>query len=144
MKTKKPDSRGFTLLESLIAIFVLAIGLLGLAQLLGIAITQSGTSREMTMATSVAVDQMERLKATYNDDLRNSRNSADLTAGNHGPSTVKLAAAPGTNQGDYEFLVSWTVVNSGNEKKVTLTVEHPKVTDVMHHRSVQLISYMAP
>jgi len=144
MKTKKPNSRGFTLLESLIAILVLAIGLLGLASLLGIAITQSGTSREMTMATSVAVDQIERLKAVYNNDLKNSSNSADLTAGNHGPNTVRLAGAAGTNQGDYDFLVSWTVANNGMEKKITLTVEHPRVTDVVHNRTVQLVSYLAP
>ncbi|HEY2931150.1 MAG TPA: prepilin-type N-terminal cleavage/methylation domain-containing protein [Acidobacteriota bacterium] len=144
MKTKKPNSRGFTLLESLIGILVLAIGLLGLAQLLGIAVTQSGASREMTMATSVALDQMERLKALYNNDLKTSANSGDLSSGNHGPTTVKLVAPANTNQGDYEFLVSWIVVNSGLEKKITLTVEHPRVTDVVHNRTVQLVNYLAP
>lgn len=59
---KGADSRGFTLLEVLIAVFVLAIGVLGLAAL-QITSKQAGAeAAQRTMAANLAFDLLERMR----------------------------------------------------------------------------------
>lgn len=60
--TKGVSSRGFTLLEVLIAVFVLAIGVLGLAAL-QITSKQAGAeAAQRTMAAHLAFDLLERMR----------------------------------------------------------------------------------
>lgn len=55
------ESRGFTLIEVLVALFVLAVGLLALVQLQVAAISGLAYSRHFSVATQLADGQMERL-----------------------------------------------------------------------------------
>lgn len=57
--------RGFTLIEVLIAMLVLAIALLGLAQLQITAIQGNRFSYDMTEASSLASDTLEQLVQVY-------------------------------------------------------------------------------
>src|SRR3989337_1689475 len=62
MKVLK-DQKGFTLLELLIALVILAIGLLGLAGLHISAITGNVSGFKLSTASAVAQEQIEELKA---------------------------------------------------------------------------------
>lgn len=56
-------TRGFTILEALIALFVLAIGMLGCASLLVWSLFQSGAALRHELALGMASDLAERVRA---------------------------------------------------------------------------------
>lgn len=58
----KIEEDGFTLLELMIAVFVLAVGLLGIAALQVVAIQGNVDGKEFTLASSVASDAIENFK----------------------------------------------------------------------------------
>ena len=80
MKVLK-DQKGFTLLELLIALVILAIGLLGLAGLHISAITGNVSGFKLSTASAVAQEQIEELKALDPSD-------ADLGTGDHDDGNV--------------------------------------------------------
>jgi type IV pilus assembly protein PilV len=53
---------GFTLIEVMVSIVILAIGVLGLAPLMAISITGNAFSNEATRANVIAQDKIEELK----------------------------------------------------------------------------------
>ena len=55
---------GFTLIEIMIAMFVLAVGLLGAAGVATTVINGNALSKKITTATTLAQDKMEELKGT--------------------------------------------------------------------------------
>jgi type IV pilus assembly protein PilV len=56
--------KGFTLLEVMIALVILAVGLLGLASLQVMAIKGNSYGQEMTVASTLAQNQLEQLRRT--------------------------------------------------------------------------------
>ncbi|MBI4454909.1 MAG: prepilin-type N-terminal cleavage/methylation domain-containing protein [Acidobacteria bacterium] len=144
MDPLKVEARGFTLLESMIALLILTTGLLGLAQLFVLAIHQNSYARQNTMAISAAEDKMEDLKNQYNYELATGGISSDLSVGSHGPVTITISGSSGTNQGSYQYMLNWTVSNpAGKEKEITLTAT-PVSQNVKENRTVQLTSHLAP
>ncbi len=61
MKIRKND-KGFTLIEVMISMVILAIGILGLAPLMVLSIYSNTYSQDLTRATAVAQDRIEQLK----------------------------------------------------------------------------------
>jgi len=59
----KRDERGFSLIEVLVAIVILAVGLLSLAQMMVIATNSNALSGRMTASAALAKEQLELLKA---------------------------------------------------------------------------------
>ncbi|MBF0413431.1 MAG: prepilin-type N-terminal cleavage/methylation domain-containing protein [Desulfamplus sp.] len=57
----KPDSKGFTLIEVMIAMAIFAIGILGATKLQITATDGNTTSRTMSEATTVVIDNIEKL-----------------------------------------------------------------------------------
>jgi len=57
-------SKGFTLIEVLIAIAILAVGLLGMATLAGSIISYNQLAQHITTATALAQDKIEELKGS--------------------------------------------------------------------------------
>ena len=55
---------GFTLIEVMVSIVILAIGVLGLAPLMAVSITSNAFSNEATRANVIAQDKIEELKNT--------------------------------------------------------------------------------
>jgi type IV pilus assembly protein PilV len=53
---------GFTLIESMIAAVILAVGVLGVAGMQGIALTRNVDSTELTRATNLAAEMIERIQ----------------------------------------------------------------------------------
>jgi type IV pilus assembly protein PilV len=58
------DSEGFTLLEIMIALVILAIGLLGLATMQIMAIKGNSFGQQMTVASTMAQNELEQLRRT--------------------------------------------------------------------------------
>lgn len=71
-KSYENHQRGFSLIEVMIAIVILTVALLSLAQLMAIATRQNALSGRVTSAASLAKVQLERLKATpfYSYDVK--------------------------------------------------------------------------
>jgi len=63
MITRAPDTRGFTLLEVLVALVVLSVGLLGLASLQTNTLKFNQGAYLRTQATNLAYDMADRMRA---------------------------------------------------------------------------------
>ena len=104
VRKKSRGQEGFTLVESLIALFILCFGLLAVGQLLFAAMAGPALARSKDSATRVAENKMEFLAGAY----RQNPDGADLTLGDHGPETVTLLnPVDGRTLNRYE--VRWTV-----------------------------------
>lgn len=121
VQARSCGGRGFTLIEVMIAVFLLAIALLGLAAVTTSVIKANSFSQTLTTATNLAKDKMEDLKA------------ADYTALPAG-TTTDYAIADGTVQasatGSY-YTRSWSAPGTST-KTITVTVTWPT------NRTVQL------
>jgi prepilin-type N-terminal cleavage/methylation domain-containing protein len=75
---KPARERGFTLIEVMMAIVILTVGLLSLAQMMVLATNSNTLSGRMTSSSALAREQMERLKAApfYSDPFARIRNPA--------------------------------------------------------------------
>jgi prepilin-type N-terminal cleavage/methylation domain-containing protein len=96
--------QGFTLIEMMIALALLAFGFLATSQLLYIAAASASLARSKSTAGVAAQNMIESLGDTY----RRNALSPDLTFGNHGPLQTQVA-----NPTDESILnrydVRWTV-----------------------------------
>lgn len=113
------------MLETLMAILVMAAGLLVLAQLVGVAIQNNARARSGSVAIAVAQGQLEMLKAQYYRQLNTGVPEADLAATGDGQYHT---VAP-LQLGDRLFRVRWSVQDSAGARK-TVTVESVEVTRV--------------
>ncbi|MCF8027093.1 MAG: prepilin-type N-terminal cleavage/methylation domain-containing protein [Desulfobacteraceae bacterium] len=91
---------GFTLLEVLFAVALLAMGLLGLGLMQGHFAEGNARSRQITRATDIVADKIEELSNADASD-------GDLNIGNHGPVTITEYSL------DYDL--SWTVTEDDTE-----------------------------
>jgi type IV pilus assembly protein PilV len=72
------NNKGFTLVEIMIAIFILVIALLGLISVTVMVIKGNSFSKTMTTATTLAKDKIEQLKNTSYGSLAGSTDYAKL------------------------------------------------------------------
>jgi len=99
-----PGAAGFTLIEALIAILILASGLLVAGQMIYAALGCASLARSKGTAALVAQDRVELLSDLY---ARN-RNAAELVLGDHGPEPVSILN-PLTGADLNRYFVTWTV-----------------------------------
>lgn len=107
-------SSGFTLVEVMIALVILAIGLLGIATLQIVSIRGNAFSSEMTYAAMLA---QERLEILRNLIFTATATDPDLAAGPH-------ALPPAVGDKGVSYTVSWNVTDdpSGEMKTVSVTI----------------------
>lgn len=103
------QSKGFTLIEVMIALVVLAVGLLALGTMQIVSIRANAFSSEMTYSTMLAQQQLETLKNLSFSD-------ADLTVGIHDtlPAIIEKGAS---------YTVTWEVEDTtADMKTITMNV----------------------
>lgn len=61
-KVRVPRSRGFSLVELMIALIVIVIGVLGVSAMVMLAINMQAIARDTTFANSLAEDKLEELR----------------------------------------------------------------------------------
>lgn len=104
MKKKKQGQRGFTLIETIISMFILSVALLGMSSMVVSVIQATEQSKEMTMAATLLQDKMENLKNT----------STSLLPTGTFSEPVSVGTITGTRQ--------WVISTAGNLKTINVTV----------------------
>ena len=102
MKKKKRAQRGFTLIETLISMFILSVALLGMSSMVFSVVRATDQSKEMTTATTLLQDKMENLKNTSISLLTSGNDSASL--------------------GNITYNRVWGINTAGNLKTISVTV----------------------
>jgi type II secretory pathway pseudopilin PulG len=97
-------SEGFGLVESLMAVLILALGFMFVGPMMFDSIQSTTLARSKDTAGLAATNQLETLARQY----KANENDADLTIGNHGPTQVEIVN-PTDNSKVNRFNVAWTV-----------------------------------
>ena len=123
------EEAGFSLIETMIGMFILTMGLLSTGQLIYVAMTSSSLARSKGSAAIVAQNKMEFLADLY----RQNAIHADLTVGTHGPEqTTMYSPADGTtvmNRYNVSWTVSTVVTNGKTLKALQVTVTVTPIRD---------------
>lgn len=125
------DDRGFTLVEVMVALTVLSIGLLAVAQMMPRATRGMNFSKKVSSGTFAADQVLENLRTLAAGD-------AGLTAGNHPASGYTVLAAEPTLS--YRYFVSDLTGSMSGVKKVTVTAKWIN----SRAESLQAVSYVRP
>jgi|GEM_PF-1704703 len=117
-------NRGFSLLEVLVSLIVLAVGLLGLVALQQVSVANSQGSHHHTLATSLAYDALERVRVELSDVTATGSVPSGILSSvtshyqatrysSRFPSNFSLQLAG--NGGQVEVTVTWDDDRLGNE-----------------------------
>jgi type IV pilus assembly protein PilV len=109
---KIQDNRGFTLIEIIIAIFILVVALTGLAGVASTVINGNAFSKEITTATTLAQEKIEELKNTNYQNLADGSDTQSIYTRTW---TITQTA---THMKTMEVVVQWN--RYGNSHDVTL------------------------
>ncbi len=148
-KGRSAQNQGFSLIECMVAVTILAVSVLALAQLMSVSVHQSALARNNTMAITVAQEKLESLRLNYTKDLLakvttpGSGPSTDLTDGAHSPVPVTLTAPTESAMSTVTFDVSWFVDITGDQTSVTITVE-PQNANPQQNETVIATATFAP
>jgi type IV pilus assembly protein PilV len=124
---KLRGNEGFSLIEVLISLVILAVGLLGLALFQTTAIKGNAIASKWTVATEQAQDRIERFRHVAWDNITSSASSG-FNAGTMLPQYTNLPGAAGDNgignlpvRGTQYYRV-WQVTSNGTNSLKTITV----------------------
>jgi type IV pilus assembly protein PilV len=99
---KKPNQRGFSLVEVLISMLIMGVGLLGMNSMIVSVMRATAQSKEISTATVLLQDKMENLKNTSVSVLTPGKDSRTM--------------------GNITYLRQWVISTVGNLKTITVTV----------------------
>ena len=91
--SKIRQEKGFTLIEAMLSSAILAVGLLGLAGMTTLSFTRNSDSSEMTVATNLAAELVERMQFNRRN-LVNGYNGINLTSANAALCTQNALTQP--------------------------------------------------
>jgi prepilin-type N-terminal cleavage/methylation domain-containing protein len=131
MTLKLTRSKGFSLIEVMIALVILAVALLALAGLMITTTKNTSFGGHMTEAATFAQDKLEQLRASPWTGIIN---GADTV-------TTAIPGAPGTG---ISYFRSWTVDANptGDQRWVTITMNWTDPTKKTNH-SISLRSVIS-
>ncbi|MDI6762088.1 MAG: prepilin-type N-terminal cleavage/methylation domain-containing protein [Thermodesulfobacteriota bacterium] len=105
------NSKGFTLIEVLVALVILAVSLLALAGMMTTTTKNNAFGGNLTEAATLAQDRLEELRVTDWDNIVNGSNASSIRGLNYNRTwTVVLGPSSPPSPND-------------NEKRVTVTVD---------------------
>lgn len=136
--------KGFTLVEALVALFFLSISLMALAQLMLVSLDKTEFSKYDTKAINLAQAKLEELRTQFGWEIDTGQDSADLTAGSHGPDTVTLDLPDATLQGMRSFRVSWRITDMASGQKAVSVTVVPQTVNPRQTESITVDTIMAP
>lgn len=120
--------KGFSLVETMLAMLFLAVSLLALGQLVGVAINQNSMSRSTSVGISAAMGKLEQLRRVYNRQLETG--------------SVTLASGSETSNG---LELSWNVTNgTGTSERIVKVTARPTAGQYLNTRRVEITSHFAP
>ena len=105
---------GFSLIEVLVGLVILAVGLLAMAGLQATSVRGNAFSNNLMQATYVAQDRLEFI-------INLPLDSSQLQAGNYNPGPITIST-PERSYSSVVFNPSYTVVVNGNLKTINYTV----------------------
>jgi type IV pilus assembly protein PilV len=109
-------SKGFTLLEMLIAMTILSVALLGMGQMMLVSIRGTSFGNKMTEATTLAQDKMEELRTM---DWNILQDGNDVVNGSQGINYQRnWAISPAGTMKTVNLAVSW---NDGVDHLIRIT-----------------------
>jgi type IV pilus assembly protein PilV len=121
---KVKDTRGFTLLEVMITVAILAVGLLGLAGLQIVAIKGNSFGQQMTVASTLAQNQLEMLRESAGALSNGNDFVTDQNGITYARTWTVTANAPQTNMDTVNITVRWTgPTGSGSEASRSITIK---------------------
>jgi type IV pilus assembly protein PilV len=146
---------GFTLLEGMIAAVILAVGLLSLAGMQGISLGRNVDANELTLATNLAADMVERIQFNRRnasvyasiDTLDSAtRPAANVMArGDYGQWQARLVTTKLSNvQGRVAVRPIGPTVPPLNQNEVIVTVNWRTSSGTSRNKSVALATVIAP
>ena len=119
------QTRGYTLLEVLVAVSILTVGLLAVANLQGAAVKGNNSALKSTIAATVATDRMEKLLALDKDSSLLEDTDSDGTGGLDDTGSNADHALTGQVLSGMSFDIFWNIApdspNTGN-KTINLIV----------------------
>lgn len=104
-------SQGFSLMEVLIAVFVLAVGLLGAAGLQLSSLRSNQTAHLRTIATQQVLDIAERMRSNRAGVIIGAYNAISGTSGTDSGCSINTACTPA--QLAAHDAISWNTTNNG-------------------------------
>ena len=104
---------GFSLIEVLVGLVILAVGLLAMAGLQATSVRGNAFSNNLMQATYVAQDRLEFI-------INLPLDSSQLQAGNYNPGPITISGPEGYSS--VVFNPSYTVVVNGNLRTINYTV----------------------
>jgi len=164
MRKKISDESGLTLVETLIALLILMVGLLSLAQVLAFTMAVSKThGHDSVKATAAAHDKMEELtNLLFNDTTTNltvntpyTSNGVGLTAGGSIPPANPVAGyvdyldteGVRTASGNMAYTRQWQIIDDGTVtdlKRIIVTVTSNKSFQVGTAPSTTVVTEKTP
>ncbi|MEW6334910.1 MAG: prepilin-type N-terminal cleavage/methylation domain-containing protein [Thermodesulfobacteriota bacterium] len=115
-------NRGFTLIEVMIAVFLLAVALSGLAALTATVVKGNEVSQTLTTATTLARDKMEDLKRIPYESLATGSDTRSMDNLNY--TRVWNVSGENNNRKTVDVTVTWTWLNFS--RSVTLRTMRAK------------------
>lgn len=119
MHEQKSAQSGFSMIELLVAVMILAVGLLGLAELQITATKANAQSDTILAASSLAQQVIEEIAALDSDDALFDADSSGVWPGS--PVTVEGAGTYGIT-----YTVDWEYMNVTNLCQIRVVVESDK------------------
>ncbi len=118
MRRRRRGERGFTLIEVMISILLIAIAVIGLVALFMVQSRGASTSRHTTEAAVLAEDKMEYLRTQVAPGAGSETTLDSLGQSGTGIFGRTWTSASGTSYIDYSVVVSW--IEDGVNRTVTL------------------------
>jgi prepilin-type N-terminal cleavage/methylation domain-containing protein len=117
-------SKGFTLIEILLAIVILSISLLALAALMATTTRNNSFGGHLTEAATYAQDSLERFRTLRPQDIPEGPDNDSVTDPING----------------ITYSRNWNVVTNGNLRTITITISWTDPTSVAAPNSFTLVS----